>query len=113
MRRLSHARRCCCCRAKRTALTLAPPDRASDYHFDSAVNYGALPQTWEDPSHRDASTGFAGDNDPVDVVEVGGAVLPRGQVLQARCTRRRRRQRSCRELTRRLTARSACWARWP
>ena len=34
-------------------------------------NYGYLPQTWEDPDHVDASTNCKGDNDPVDVCEIG------------------------------------------
>ncbi|GLD99778.1 hypothetical protein PINS_up008506 [Pythium insidiosum] len=50
------------------------------YHFDSLVNYGCLPQTWEDPSHVDASTGCGGDNDPVDVVEIGSRVAAVGEV---------------------------------
>jgi len=43
-------------------------------------NYGALPQTWEDPKIRggDAVFGAFGDNDPVDVVEIGAEVLPMG-----------------------------------
>ncbi len=34
-------------------------------------NYGAIPQTWEDPSHVDPDTGCKGDGDPIDVVEIG------------------------------------------
>ena len=34
-------------------------------------NYGALPQTWEDPGHIDNSTGQKGDGDPIDVCEIG------------------------------------------
>lgn len=41
------------------------------YPFQSLVNYGALPQTWEDPNRKDEHTGFLGDKDPVDVVEIG------------------------------------------
>ncbi|KAF4794874.1 Inorganic pyrophosphatase 2, mitochondrial [Turdus rufiventris] len=33
-------------------------------------NYGALPQTWEDPNHTDNITGCCGDNDPIDVCEI-------------------------------------------
>ncbi|KAL0586344.1 hypothetical protein ABG067_003957 [Albugo candida] len=40
------------------------------YHSDSLVNYGCLPQTWENPLELDPHTGFKGDNDPVDVVEL-------------------------------------------
>ncbi|KAI8325084.1 inorganic pyrophosphatase [Martensiomyces pterosporus] len=43
-------------------------------------NYGALPQTFEDPSHRDPDTGCVGDGDPVDVVEIGQAVCEEGSV---------------------------------
>ena len=34
-------------------------------------NYGALPQTWEDPGHIDNHTGQMGDGDPIDVCEIG------------------------------------------
>ena len=34
-------------------------------------NYGAFPQTWEDPSHVPDDTKFPGDNDPLDVIEIG------------------------------------------
>ncbi|XP_023940666.2 uncharacterized protein LOC112047695 [Bicyclus anynana] len=44
-------------------------------------NYGALPQTWEDPRHVDADTGARGDNDPIDVLEIGSRVARRGDVL--------------------------------
>jgi len=49
-------------------------------------NYGALPQTWEDPNTRgDAHVGGAfGDNDPVDVVEIGADPLPMGCVTQVK-----------------------------
>ncbi|KAJ0394035.1 hypothetical protein P43SY_011763 [Pythium insidiosum] len=42
-------------------------------------NYGLLPQTWEDPSVKDAK-GNGGDNDPLDVIEVGTSQLPMGSV---------------------------------
>lgn len=39
----------------------------------------SLPQTWEDPTfvHPDAE-GCKGDNDPVDVVEIGAKIVPTG-----------------------------------
>ncbi|XP_059550547.1 inorganic pyrophosphatase 2, mitochondrial [Myotis daubentonii] len=37
-------------------------------------NYGALPQTWEDPHRNDKSTDCCGDNDPIDVCEIGSKV---------------------------------------
>ncbi|CAL4210884.1 unnamed protein product, partial [Meganyctiphanes norvegica] len=47
-------------------------------------NYGALPQTWEDPSHIDSLTGVGGDNDPIDVCEIGSLVATKGQILQVK-----------------------------
>ncbi len=40
------------------------------YKLDSLIHYGAIPQTFEDPDHKDARTGFPGDGDPVDVCEI-------------------------------------------
>lgn len=31
-------------------------------------------QTWEDPAHKDGDTGCCGDNDPIDVCEIGSKV---------------------------------------
>ncbi|XP_078269263.1 inorganic pyrophosphatase-like [Rhinoraja longicauda] len=47
-------------------------------------NYGALPQTWEDPSHTDELTRCVGDNDPIDVCEIGTKVCARGEVIQVK-----------------------------
>ncbi|XP_030059362.1 inorganic pyrophosphatase isoform X2 [Microcaecilia unicolor] len=47
-------------------------------------NYGALPQTWEDPKHIDPNTGFGGDNDPIDVCEIGSKVCQRGEVIKVK-----------------------------
>lgn len=47
-------------------------------------NYGALPQTWEDPSHTDQHTGCKGDNDPLDVCEIGTAVAARGEIKRVK-----------------------------
>jgi nucleosome-remodeling factor subunit len=44
-------------------------------------NYGALPQTWESPSFQDPHTNAKGDNDPIDVCEIGSLTLKRGQVV--------------------------------
>ncbi|CAN0432557.1 unnamed protein product [Lampetra fluviatilis] len=53
-------------------------------HHGYIWNYGALPQTWEDPSHKDADTGCCGDNDPIDVCEIGSRVCARGEVVQVK-----------------------------
>ncbi|RHY28867.1 hypothetical protein DYB32_005640 [Aphanomyces invadans] len=51
------------------------------YHFDSLVNYGCIPQTWEDPAHIDPATQHClGDNDPIDVCEIGSRVASVGDV---------------------------------
>uniref|UniRef100_A0A8C6BC97 inorganic diphosphatase n=1 Tax=Monodon monoceros TaxID=40151 RepID=A0A8C6BC97_MONMO len=47
-------------------------------------NYGALPQTWEDPHRKDKSTDCCGDNDPIDVCEIGSKVLSRGDVVHVK-----------------------------
>ena len=41
-------------------------------------------QTWEDPNHIDESTGCKGDNDPIDVCEIGYRVAKRGDVVQVK-----------------------------
>ena len=47
-------------------------------------NYGALPQTWENPSHVDSNTGCRGDNDPIDAIEIGSKIATIGQVKQVK-----------------------------
>uniref|UniRef100_A0AAX7VUP3 inorganic diphosphatase n=1 Tax=Astatotilapia calliptera TaxID=8154 RepID=A0AAX7VUP3_ASTCA len=47
-------------------------------------NYGAIPQTWEDPAHKDGDTGCCGDNDPIDVCEIGSKVCSRGEVIKVK-----------------------------
>ncbi|XP_058128754.1 inorganic pyrophosphatase isoform X2 [Anopheles coustani] len=53
-------------------------------HHGYIWNYGAFPQTWENPDHLDADTGCKGDNDPIDVLEIGSRVAKRGEVLQVK-----------------------------
>jgi inorganic pyrophosphatase len=47
-------------------------------------NYGCIPQTWEDPTHTDSHTKQNGDNDPIDVCEIGEKVQPRGAVIKVK-----------------------------
>jgi len=56
--------------------------KARLYHGPIFWNYGCLPQTWEDPNVKgDADVnGAFGDDDPVDVVEIGAAALEMGSV---------------------------------
>eukprot|EP00448_Togula_jolla_P019259 CAMPEP_0170582420 /NCGR_PEP_ID=MMETSP0224-20130122/7574_1 /TAXON_ID=285029 /ORGANISM="Togula jolla, Strain CCCM 725" /LENGTH=265 /DNA_ID=CAMNT_0010905643 /DNA_START=54 /DNA_END=851 /DNA_ORIENTATION=- len=51
-----------------------------DYHGPIFWNYGMLPQTWEDPNEQHPVTKCSGDNDPLDVVEIGSESLPQGAV---------------------------------
>jgi len=52
------------------------------YHGPIFWNYGCLPQTWEDPNvPGDAAVnGALGDNDPLDVVEIGSRALLMGSI---------------------------------
>ena len=53
-------------------------------HHGYIWNYGAIPQTWEDPNHTDESTNCKGDNDPIDVCEIGHKIHERGAVIQVK-----------------------------
>ena len=46
-------------------------------------NYGAIPQTWEDPDVR-SSQGYGGDNDPLDIIELGSQPIAMGSVRPCR-----------------------------
>merc|ERR1719316_985225 len=54
--------------------------KARLYHGPIFWNYGCLPQTWEDPNVKGSAEvdGAFGDDDPVDVVEIGAASLAMG-----------------------------------
>merc|ERR1711992_218539 len=47
-------------------------------------NYGALPQTWEDPEHTDPHTNAKGDGDPVDVCDIGSKVHKSGSIIKVK-----------------------------
>ena len=47
-------------------------------------NYGAIPQTWEDPNHVDPNTNCKGDGDPIDVCEIGTKIHKRGAVIKVK-----------------------------
>ncbi|KAJ3366430.1 Inorganic pyrophosphatase [Allomyces javanicus] len=53
-------------------------------HHGYIWNYGAFPQTWEDPAHVTPDTGCKGDNDPLDVCEIGELIGYTGQVKQVK-----------------------------
>jgi len=48
---------------------------------DIFFNYGCLPRTWEDPTHVHPDTmGCRGDNDPLDVCEIGMRIINPGEI---------------------------------
>lgn len=47
-------------------------------------NYGAFPQTWEDPSHTHPDTQAKGDNDPLDVCEIGERIARVGEIKKVK-----------------------------
>jgi inorganic pyrophosphatase len=51
-----------------------------DYHGPIFWNYGCLPQTWENPNDEHPELKVFGDNDPIDVVEIGSKALDMGSV---------------------------------
>lgn len=46
----------------------------------SLINYGAIPQTWEDPGNLNPELNVCGDGDPVDVTEIGSQTMSFGAV---------------------------------
>lgn len=50
----------------------------------STVNYGAIAQTWEDPNIPHPDTGFGGDNDPIDVLQINEEPCVQGEVMPVR-----------------------------
>jgi len=59
--------------------------RLREYTYgDMLFNYGCFPQTWEDPAHTSADTQAAGDNDPIDAMEIGTKIRPTGSVIRVK-----------------------------
>ncbi|CAN8251648.1 unnamed protein product [Cochlearia groenlandica] len=55
------------------------------YPYNINWNYGLLPQTWEDPTQANSEIeGAFGDNDPVDVVEIGESQRKTGEVIKVK-----------------------------
>jgi inorganic pyrophosphatase len=55
------------------------------YPYEINWNYGFIPQTWEDPSFENKSVEFLkGDNDPIDVIEIGSSVSFVGKVSKVK-----------------------------
>jgi len=52
--------------------------------YDYPFNYGAFPQTWENPALVHPATNAKGDNDPVDVVEISETSYKTGEIKQVK-----------------------------
>lgn len=55
-----------------------------DYPGPIYWNYGFIPQTWEDPTQGHEDLEALGDNDPLDVVEVGSRVHQQGEISKVK-----------------------------
>lgn len=53
-------------------------------HHGYIWNYGALPQTWENPNHKDQYTGCMGDGDPLDCCDISSRVAASGEVMRVK-----------------------------
>jgi len=53
-------------------------------HDPYPFNYGAFPQTWENPLYHDERTNAKGDNDPLDVFDISSSVKNTGEVVQVK-----------------------------
>jgi len=53
-------------------------------HDAYPFNYGAFPQTWEDPLFTDSRTQAKGDFDPIDVCEIGTTIFKTGDVIHVK-----------------------------
>ena len=51
-------------------------------HHGYNWNYGFIPQTWDNPAIKCKFSGLNGDNEALDICEIGSAVQPTGTVLQ-------------------------------
>ena len=51
---------------------------------DIMFNYGAFPQTWENPDIINLYTQCRGDNDPLDVIEIGSSQLKTGSIIKVK-----------------------------
>lgn len=47
-------------------------------------NYGAIPRTWENPNEPDPFSNYRGDNDPLDVIEIGERIMKTGEIYNAK-----------------------------
>jgi len=57
-------------------------EKLREYHGPIFWNYGMIPQTWEDPEDVHSNLKVSGDNDPVDIVEIGSSSLRSGSIIE-------------------------------
>merc|ERR1711904_762815 len=55
-----------------------------DYHGPIFWNYGMFPQTWEDPTVEHPDLKYIGDNDPLDIIEIGSEACTQGAILSVK-----------------------------
>lgn len=53
-------------------------------HHGYVHNYGAFPQTWEDVTNTNGDMNLHGDNDPLDVVEIGSTAVQTGDIVKVK-----------------------------
>lgn len=56
--------------------------REIQYKNGYPENYGAIPQTWENPDIPDFYTGIKGDNDPLDCFDISNIEANAGDVIE-------------------------------
>jgi inorganic pyrophosphatase len=54
------------------------------YGVPVPFNYGCFPQTYRDPNDVDAISGVGGDDDPLDVLDLGSTAMDVGAVVRCR-----------------------------
>ncbi|KPM42720.1 hypothetical protein AK830_g3810 [Neonectria ditissima] len=53
-------------------------------HRSYPFHYGSIPQTWESPNFDHDFTGYPGDNDPVDLFDIGKGSAYTGEIKQVK-----------------------------
>jgi len=59
-----------------------PIAHGGDYQGPISWNFGMFPQTWASPSLQNGELGASGNDEPIDVVEIGSSALPTGSIAQ-------------------------------
>ncbi|OAF70008.1 Inorganic pyrophosphatase [Intoshia linei] len=47
-------------------------------------NYGLIPQTFESPNEKDRHTKLFGDDDPLDIIDIGNCIHPTGTIIRVK-----------------------------